>query len=166
MLEGQVTFHVAGDDIPAAAGTVVHIPRMTPYTFTVNNAETRVLNWYAPTGAEMHVISLARPAEERRRPTFEEGRPPKSDEQNQILSRLYGSVAVEALLFSVMPSAERPPPGAGRSATRMSRLPKTWLLTSPSGRNGAFSHGRPAQMASTTSRKLRCQAPPNCRVAR
>ena len=106
VLEGHVTFHVAGKDIPAGAGRVVHIPRMTPHTFTVDSAETRVLNWYAPAGAEMHVISLARPAEEHRRPTFEEGPPPKSDEQNQILSRLYGSVAVEALPFSVMPSAE------------------------------------------------------------
>ena len=106
MLEGRVTFHVAGKDIPAAGGTLVHIPRMTPHTFTVDSAETRVLNWYAPVGAEMHVISLARPAEERRRPTLGEGPPPRSDEQNLILSRLYGSVAVKALPFSATPSVD------------------------------------------------------------
>lgn len=37
---------------------------------------------------------------------MEESAPPKSDETNQILSRLYGSVAVTALPFSVTPSPE------------------------------------------------------------
>jgi quercetin dioxygenase-like cupin family protein len=104
ILEGRMTFHVDGREIPAESGTAIHIPRMTPHTFTIDSDETRVLNWYAPAGNELHVISLARPAEERRRPTMEEGPPPKSDEQNQIMSRLYGSVAVEALPFSVPPS--------------------------------------------------------------
>jgi hypothetical protein len=49
---------------------------------------------------------MARAAEERRMPTMEESMPPKSDELNQILSRLYGSVAVTALPFSVPPSEE------------------------------------------------------------
>lgn len=104
VVEGAMNFHVDGKVIRAEAGTLVHLPRMIPHTFTVESEETRVLNWYAPAGNEIQVISLARPAEERRRPTMEESPPPKSDELNQILSRLYGSVAVTALPFSVPPS--------------------------------------------------------------
>ncbi len=106
VVEGTMNFHVDGKIIRAEAGTLVHLPRMIPHTFTVTSEETRVLNWYAPAGNEIQVISLARPAEERRRPTMEEGPAPKSDEFNQIVSRLYGSVAVTALPFSVPPGEE------------------------------------------------------------
>lgn len=104
VLEGTITFHIDGGHVRAEAGTLVHIPRMTPHTFTIESEETRVLNFYAPAGVELHVMSLARPAEERRRPTMAEGPPPKGAEQNLILSRLYGSDAVTALPFSVPPS--------------------------------------------------------------
>ena len=106
VLEGAVDFQVDGQRIRAEAGTLLHLPRMIPHTFTVESAETRVLNFYAPAGSEMHVIHMARPAEERRRPTMAESAPPQSDETNQILSRLYGSVGVAALPFSVPPSAD------------------------------------------------------------
>lgn len=106
VIEGTMDFHLDGRVVRAEAGTLAHIPRMTPHTFAVASAETRVLNWYAPAGNELHVISLARPADERRRPTMEEGPPPNTDELNQIISRLYGSDPVTALPFSVPPSAE------------------------------------------------------------
>lgn len=119
VLEGVVNFHVDGKRVRAEAGTLIHLPRMIPHTFTVESEETRVLNFYAPAGAEIHVVSLAHPAEERRRPTMEESAPPKSDETNQILSRLYGSVAVTALPFSVQPSEELlvTEPGVWRAGT-------------------------------------------------
>lgn len=106
VLEGTISFHVDGRTVRAEAGTLIHLPRMTPHTFTIESEEARVLNFYAPAGSEMHVISLAHPADERRRPTMAESLPPKSDELNQILSRLYGSVAVTALPFSVQPTEE------------------------------------------------------------
>ncbi len=106
IVEGTMNFHVEGRTVRAEAGTLVHLPRMIPHTFTVESEEARILNWYAPAGNEIQVISLARPAEERRRPTMEESAPPKSDELNQILSRLYGSVAVTTLPFSVQPAEE------------------------------------------------------------
>src|SRR6266851_2113902 len=104
--EGVVSFHVDGRKVRAEAGTLIQLPRMVPHTFTVESEETRVINFYAPAGSEIHVISLARPAEERRRPTMEEGPPPKNLETNEILSRLYGSVAVTALPFEVQPTEE------------------------------------------------------------
>jgi len=106
IVEGAMNFHVEGRTVRAEAGTLVHLPRMIPHTFTVESEETRILNWYAPAGNEIQVISLAHPAEERRRPTMEESLPPKSDALNQVLSRLYGSVAVTALPFSVPPAEE------------------------------------------------------------
>jgi mannose-6-phosphate isomerase-like protein (cupin superfamily) len=101
VVEGVVNFHVDGETVRAEAGTLIHLPRMVPHTFTIETEEARVINFYAPAGSEMHVISLARPAEERRRPTMEEGPPPKSPEPNEILSRLYGSLGVTALPFDV-----------------------------------------------------------------
>jgi len=106
IVEGEMNFHVDGRIVPAKAGTLVHLPRMIPHTFTVVSEEARVINWYAPAGNEIQVVSLAHPAEERRRPTMAESAPPKSDESNQILSRLYGSVAVTALPFSVQPAEQ------------------------------------------------------------
>lgn len=106
VVEGVVEFHVDGKKVRAEAGTLIHLPRMVPHTFRVESEETRVINFYAPAGAEMHVVSLARPAEERRRPTMEEGPPPKYPDANEILSRLYGSVAVTALPFAVQPAEE------------------------------------------------------------
>lgn len=104
VLEGTVSFHIDDRVVRAEAGTLIHLPAMTPHTFTVESEETRVLNFYAPAGVELHVMSLARPAGERRRPTMAEGPPPQNDEENRILTRLYGTVAVTALPFSVPPS--------------------------------------------------------------
>jgi len=106
IVEGTMNFHVQGRIVRAEAGTLIHLPRMIPHTFTVESEEARVINWYAPAGNEIQVVSLAHPAEERRRPTMEESATSKNDELNQILSRLYGSVAVTALPFSVPPAED------------------------------------------------------------
>jgi quercetin dioxygenase-like cupin family protein len=104
VVEGTVSFHVLGKKVRAEAGTLIHLPRMIPHSFTIESEEARVINFYAPAGAEIQVMCLAHAAGERRRPTMEESLPPKSDELNQILSRLYGSVGVTALPFSVQPT--------------------------------------------------------------
>ena len=104
ILEGKMNFHVGGEVLPAEAGTLVHLPRMTPHTFTVESEEARVLNFYAPAGNELQMISLARPAEERRLPTMAESAPPKNGETNRILSRLYGTVGAPALPFDGPPT--------------------------------------------------------------
>jgi quercetin dioxygenase-like cupin family protein len=103
VVEGTVSFHVLGEKVRAEAGTLIHLPRMIPHTFTIESDEARVINFYSPAGAEIQVMCLAQAAGERRRP-MEESLPPKSDELNQILSRLYGSVGVTALPFSVQPT--------------------------------------------------------------
>ena len=114
ILEGTLTFHVDGQTMRAEAGTLLHLPRMIPHAFTIDSKESRVLNWYAPAGNEIQLIALAQAALERRMPTMKESMPPKTDELNRILSRQYGSVAVNALPFSGPPQADQldvPPNG-------------------------------------------------------
>lgn len=113
VLEGSMSFHVDGTTVSVGAGSLVHLPRLIEHTFTVNTPETRVLNFYAPAGLELQIMSLARPAEERRLPTREEGPPPKSPALNIILSQLYGTVAVTALPFNAPPSKENMATSAG-----------------------------------------------------
>jgi hypothetical protein len=67
------------------------------HTFTVESEEARVLNFYAPAGAEMQMIFLAHPAEERRRPTMAESAPPKKSEPNEIIR----TVQVKSILLQV-----------------------------------------------------------------
>ena len=86
------------------AATAEHIPRMKPHTLTVETAETWVLNFYAPAGNELNVMGLARPAEERRRPSMEEGPLPAGTDYIQITAQLYGSHPVAALPFGAKPS--------------------------------------------------------------
>jgi quercetin dioxygenase-like cupin family protein len=106
VVEGTVSFHVHGEKVHAEAGTFIHLPRMVPHTFTVESEETRVLNFYGPAGAEMSMMFLAHPAEERRLPTMAESAAPKSSEPNEIMSRIYGTVGEPALPFNVQPTEE------------------------------------------------------------
>jgi quercetin dioxygenase-like cupin family protein len=106
VLEGVVVFHIDGRSVRAEPGTLVHIPRMKPHTFIVETAETRVLNFYTLAGNELNVMGLARPAEERRRPTMAEGPLPVGNEYIQITAQLYGSHPVAALPFATKPSED------------------------------------------------------------
>lgn len=106
VLEGIIVFHIDGTKVRAEPGTFVHIPRMKPHTFTVETPEARVLNFYTPAGNELNVMGLARPAQERRRPTMAEGPPPDNDQFVEITAQLYGSHPVAALPFIAPPSEE------------------------------------------------------------
>jgi quercetin dioxygenase-like cupin family protein len=53
VLEGEMTFHVAGERLAAPAGSFVFLPRGVPHTFTVDgDGEARVLQLAAPPGIE------------------------------------------------------------------------------------------------------------------
>lgn len=100
VLEGTCAFNAGGKTIDAGPGTFVHLPRMTPHSFSVTSPEARVVNFYAPAGFELAVMSLARPTDLRRRPSIEEAPPPPTPEQIRILSRLFGQEGVPALPFA------------------------------------------------------------------
>lgn len=68
ILEGHITFQVGGQELQAGPGTFASIPRHTAHSFTIDVANTRVLNFYAPGGFEMFIMSLAVPAQERKSP--------------------------------------------------------------------------------------------------
>jgi quercetin dioxygenase-like cupin family protein len=126
VVDGEMVFHLDGRSLRAKPGSFVHIPRLKPHTFTVETDEVRVLNFYTPAGSELHVMSLARPAEERRRPTMAEGPPPRGHEFNETVSRLYGSDPFTALPFAVPPAED-----LLRTPTDAWSVGDTWISTAP-----------------------------------
>ncbi|HEX7300895.1 MAG TPA: cupin domain-containing protein [Solirubrobacteraceae bacterium] len=53
VLEGEMTFHVGDEVLPAPAGSFVFLPRDVPHTFTVNgDGVARVLQLCSPAGVE------------------------------------------------------------------------------------------------------------------
>ena len=100
VLEGTCSFNAEGTTTEAGPGAFVHLPRMTPHSFSVLSDEARVVNFYAPAGFELVVMSLATPTDDRRRPSIDEAPPPAALEQVRILSRLFGQEEVRALPFA------------------------------------------------------------------
>jgi len=58
VLEGEVTFHVAGRHQPAATGDCVLVPRGTEHGYSVGSARARLLVAVAPAGAERYLAGL------------------------------------------------------------------------------------------------------------
>jgi quercetin dioxygenase-like cupin family protein len=58
MLEGEVTFHVGGENYRGAAGTFVSFPRGIPHTFTIESPSARFLVMNTPGGFE-HMFELS-----------------------------------------------------------------------------------------------------------
>ncbi len=98
VLDGVCSFNADGETLRAGPGTLIHLPRMLPHSFSVDTTEARVLNFYAPAGFELIVMSIARLADARVRPELRDSAP-GSVEQVRILSRLFGQEAVTALPF-------------------------------------------------------------------
>jgi hypothetical protein len=57
MLEGEVTFHVGGENFRGAAGVFVSFPRGIPHTFTIESTSARFLVMNTPGGFE-HMFEL------------------------------------------------------------------------------------------------------------
>ena len=100
VLEGNCSFNANGETATVGTGTLVHLPKGLPHSFSVNTEEARVVNFYTPASFEPIVMSCARLADERRRPTIQESAPPENREQLNILSALFGQEAVTALPFA------------------------------------------------------------------
>lgn len=76
VVEGVVNFHVDGGKVRAEAGTLIHLPRMVPHTFTVASEETRVIN-FLPAGDGA-------------------GMPPRNLDADEVIYVLEGAVTVES----------------------------------------------------------------------
>lgn len=62
IIEGQMSFFVAGEIIRARAGTLVTLPRGVPHHFTIDSDEVRYLNLCTPAGFEGFFRDLSEPA--------------------------------------------------------------------------------------------------------
>jgi quercetin dioxygenase-like cupin family protein len=52
VLEGEVTFHVAGETYRGSAGAFMSFPRQIPHTFTIETESARILVINTPGGFE------------------------------------------------------------------------------------------------------------------
>jgi quercetin dioxygenase-like cupin family protein len=62
VLEGELTFWVGGEVIPAPAGSFVYGPRDVPHTFVVSSERARYLLVAEPAGFETFIRTLGEPA--------------------------------------------------------------------------------------------------------
>ncbi len=68
VIEGSMDMRVGDQNLNAAQGISVWIPRRTIHAFKVTSPTCRVLNSFAPAGMEQLIKSLARPADRRELP--------------------------------------------------------------------------------------------------
>ena len=105
ILEGHVTFQVGGQELKAGPGTFASIPRHTAHSFTIDVADTRLLNFYAPGGFEMFIMSLAIPAQERKSP--KPGATPTPPRWMAMeASHEFGQIAAPTMPIADLPTAE------------------------------------------------------------
>ena len=76
ILEGHCTFNAGGETVQAGPGTFVSVPRLVEHSFTVDEPNSRLLNFYTPGGFEMLLMSIATPAAEREPPAPNSQSPP------------------------------------------------------------------------------------------
>ena len=69
VISGKCTFNAGGHQgMSGAPGTFVAIPSNCEHSFTVDEPDTHVLNFYLPAGFEQLLIGIAHPATERKPP--------------------------------------------------------------------------------------------------
>jgi len=118
VISGKCTFNAGGHQgLPGTPGTLVCIPSDCEHSFTVDEPDTHVLNFYLPAGFEQLLIGLAHPAMERKPPPMDkvgEMMPPKWLAEK--LSEDYGEKSVLGNPFVDLPDPEKmltkPTPGA------------------------------------------------------
>jgi quercetin dioxygenase-like cupin family protein len=97
VLEGEYTFYVGDDPIPASAGAWVFVPRNTALAWRCNTIKGRVLNLTTPAGFEEFYREVGEPVPDRDNP------PPKREPDVGALAATAAQHGVEIL---------GPPPGA------------------------------------------------------
>jgi len=100
VLEGEITFFVGGDVVPASAGAWLYLPRRTPHTLCIESDTARTLWLVVPGGFESFFLETFPVAAEGSRP--EDGQP----DAEQVVAR--------AASFGV--TVLGPPPGSTTEA--------------------------------------------------
>ncbi|MGH8907517.1 MAG: quercetin 2,3-dioxygenase [Egibacteraceae bacterium] len=62
VLEGELTFYVGEDTVPASAGSFLWAPRHVPHAFCVESAQARFLAFATPAGFEHFFFATGEPA--------------------------------------------------------------------------------------------------------
>lgn len=89
LLTGEVTFLVGDETRTSRAGDFVFVPRNTRHAFRVDSEVCTLLNGYTPSGLELAVVEMGRPAPSRTIPPKGATPPPHlSDDQ----LRRYGMI--------------------------------------------------------------------------
>ncbi|KAF4620118.1 hypothetical protein G7Y89_g14702 [Cudoniella acicularis] len=118
VITGKCTFNAGGHQgLQGIPGTFVAIPGNTEHSFTVDEPDTHILNFYLPAGFEQLLIGISHPAKERKSPPkelVEEMLPPRWLAEK--LSDDYGETSVLGNPFVDKPDPAkmltRPTPGA------------------------------------------------------
>lgn len=118
VIKGKCTFNAGGHrGLEGSPGIFVAIPGNTEHSFSVDESDTHVLNFYLPAGFEQLLIGISHPATERGPPPFDrvqEMLPPK--ELSAKLALQYGQTNVLGDPFNDPPNPDlmytRPTPGA------------------------------------------------------
>ena len=105
ILEGHCTFHAGGETVQAGPGTFVSVPRLVEHSFTVDEPNSRLLNFYTPGGFEMLLMSIATPAAERR-PPEPKSLPMPPRWMVEECSREFGQIGVLGLPFADPPTKD------------------------------------------------------------
>jgi quercetin dioxygenase-like cupin family protein len=118
VISGKCTFNAGGHQgLTGPPGTFVSIPPNTEHSFTVDEPDTHVLNFYLPAGFEQLLIGISHPAKERQPP------PPELIQEMMAprwladkLSEDYGQVSTLGNPFADPPDPAKmftkPTPGA------------------------------------------------------
>ena len=135
VISGHCTFNAGGNQgLEGTPGTLVAVPSNTEHSFTVDEADTHVLNFYLPAGFEQLLIGISRPAMERLPPPpelIQDMLPPRS--LSGKLARDYGQDNVLGDPFVDPPNPDlmytRPTPGATAFpfTANAKDLPSYWL---------------------------------------
>ena len=150
VISGKCTFNAGGSQgLQGTPGTLVCIPGKCEHSFTVDEPETHVLNFYLPAGFEQLLIGISHPAPERK--------PPPEDQIGQMLparwladklSDDYGEASILGNPFSDVPDPEkmttRPTPGAtvfpfvanARDLGTMEAMGGTWTVLAKGAQTG------------------------------
>jgi len=79
VLDGALTFQVAGATLTADAGAFVWAPRGIPHTFRIDSPTARLLGLAVPAGFDRFVVATGRPAEALTLPPPQDGPPDMAD---------------------------------------------------------------------------------------
>ena len=96
VIKGKCTFNGGGTQgIPGTPGTFVSIPDNTEHSFTVDEPDTHILNFYLPAGFEQLLIGISHPAPEHKPPPPETVGPMMAPPwMADKLSEMYGETSV------------------------------------------------------------------------